>query len=36
MRAGKQIQWDGPRLKATGLPEARKFVPAAFRRGWVS
>ena len=35
MRAGKQIQWDGPKQKVTRLPEANPLVHSEYRIGWV-
>ena len=35
MRAGKKIQWDGPKLRVASLPEGNKLVHAEHRIGWV-
>ncbi len=34
VRAGKKIEWDGPRMKSTNAPETAKFVHREYRRGW--
>jgi len=34
MRASKKIQWDGPKLKVTSLPEANQLVHSEYRIGW--
>jgi len=36
MRAGKQIQWDGPKLKTAIQPEASHLVHTEPRLGWVA
>jgi hypothetical protein len=35
MRAGKKLEWDGPNLKFTNLPEANKLLKTDYRSGWV-
>jgi len=32
--AGKKIEWDGPNLKVTNVPEAQKFLHREYRKGW--
>jgi len=34
LRVGKKIQWDGPSLKATNLPEADDYIHRKYRKGW--
>lgn len=36
LRVGKgvKIGWDGPRMRATNLPEASQFVCREYRKGW--
>ncbi|MBY0526448.1 MAG: Gfo/Idh/MocA family oxidoreductase [Gemmataceae bacterium] len=34
MRVGKKIEWDGPNMKSTNVPEAEKFVKREYRKGW--
>lgn len=34
MRAGKKIEWDGPNMKITNVPEANKFLRREYRKGW--
>ena len=34
MRAGKRIEWDGPNLKITNIPEANAFLKREYRKGW--
>jgi hypothetical protein len=31
---GKRMEWDGPNMKSTNLPEAAKFVKRNSRKGW--
>jgi len=33
-RAGKKLLWDGPKLKATNAPEAKKYLKRKYRQGW--
>ncbi|GAH84550.1 unnamed protein product, partial [marine sediment metagenome] len=34
LRVGKKIQWDGPNLKVTNLPEADDYIHREYRKGW--
>jgi predicted dehydrogenase len=36
MRAGvgKKVQWDGPNMKCTNLPELNEYVKREYRQGW--
>ena len=31
---GKKVQWDGPNMKSTNLPELDRFVQRKYRKGW--
>lgn len=31
---GRRMEWDGPNMKSTNLPEAAQFVKRANRKGW--
>jgi len=33
-RAKQKIEWDGPNMKVTNLPEANKFLRREYRKGW--
>ncbi len=33
-RAGKKITWNAAEMKATGLPEADKYIKREYRKGW--
>jgi len=33
-RTGKRIEWDAPRMKARGVPEADEFIRHHYRSGW--
>ena len=33
-RAGRKLEWDGPNLKVTNMPEAEKHLRRDYRRGW--
>jgi predicted dehydrogenase len=33
-RAGEKLQWDGPNLKVTNMPEANRFLRREYRQGW--
>jgi len=33
-RAGKKLEWDSPKLRAKGCPEADKFIQHQYREGW--
>ena len=35
MRVGKRIEWDGPNMKVTNVPEAEQYIRPEFRKGWV-
>jgi hypothetical protein len=32
--AGKRLDWDGPNMKVTNLPEANALVKPEYRPGW--
>jgi predicted dehydrogenase len=34
LRTGKTLYWNGPEMKATGVPEAEPLVRGYFRKGW--
>lgn len=34
IRAGKKIEWNGPKMKSTNAPEVAKFVKRDYRKGW--
>lgn len=34
IRTGKTLEWDGPALKVTNVPEANHFIRTEYRRGW--
>jgi len=34
LRAGKKLEWDGPKMKAKNAPEAAQFVRRQYRKGW--
>ena len=34
IRTGKPFDWDGPNLKASGNPDAQKFIRNEYRKGW--
>ncbi|HOA71921.1 MAG TPA: Gfo/Idh/MocA family oxidoreductase [Phycisphaerae bacterium] len=34
MRARKRIEWDGPNMKITNVPEANQFLRREYRKGW--
>jgi predicted dehydrogenase len=34
MRMGRKLEWDGPNLTVTNVPEANKFVNKEYRDGW--
>jgi hypothetical protein len=36
MRAGvgKTLEWDGPNMKCTNMPELNKYVSREYRKGW--
>ena len=29
-----RLEWDGPNLKVTNLPEANQYVRTEYRQGW--
>jgi len=31
---GKKLEWDGPNMKVTNLPELNQFVKRENRKGW--
>ncbi len=31
---GNKVQWDGPNMKSTNLPELNRFVQREYRKGW--
>ena len=33
--AGKKIEWDGPNMKVTNLPELNQWVNPPYRKGWL-
>ena len=35
LRAGKKIEWDGPKMRATNCPEAAQYVKRENRTGWI-
>ncbi len=34
LRAGKRLEWDGPRMRAKNAPEVAQFVRREYRKGW--
>jgi hypothetical protein len=34
IRTGKKLEWDGPNMKITNVPEANEYRPRAYRQGW--
>jgi hypothetical protein len=34
IRTGKKLEWDGPAMKCTNVPEANAFVHTQYREGW--
>ena len=34
IRAGKRIEWDGPNMKITNIPEADELLGRKYREGW--
>jgi predicted dehydrogenase len=34
IRAGKQIEWDGPGMRVTNMPEANAWLKTDYREGW--
>jgi hypothetical protein len=31
---GKRVEWDGPNMRCTNIPELNEFVKREYRRGW--
>ena len=34
IRTGKKLEWDGPGLRVTNVPEANDLIQTEYRRGW--
>lgn len=34
IKTGTRLEWDGPGLKVTNVPEANKLIQTEYRRGW--
>jgi predicted dehydrogenase len=34
IKTGKKIEWDGPNMKVTNVPEANDLIKTEYRRGW--
>lgn len=34
MQAGRKIEWDGPNMKITNVPEANQLLRREYRKGW--
>jgi hypothetical protein len=34
IRTGKRIEWDGPNMKITNIPEANELLGRKYREGW--
>jgi len=34
LRVGKKLEWDGPGMRATNVPEAAQFVKRTYRQGF--
>lgn len=34
IRTGKKLEWDGPNMKITNVPEANEYRSRAYRQGW--
>ena len=34
IRTGKPFDWDGANLKASGNPDAQKYIRGEYRKGW--
>jgi len=32
--AGQKLEWDGPAMKVTNMPEANKLLSRTYREGW--
>src|SRR5205823_6794716 len=33
---GKKVEWDGPNMKVTNLPELNRWIKMPYRKGWQS
>ena len=31
---GQKLEWDGPNLRVTNVPEANRFLRREYRKGW--
>ena len=31
---GKTVEWDGPNMKCTNIPEVNKLINLEYRKGW--
>jgi predicted dehydrogenase len=34
LRVGRRIEWDGPNMQVTNLPEANQYINKEYRQGW--
>ncbi len=34
LRTGRKLDWDGPKLRVTNVPEANAFLQRSYREGW--
>jgi len=34
IRTGKKLNWDGPNMKITNVPEANEYLQRQYRAGW--
>jgi len=34
IRMGRKLEWDGPNMKITNVPEANDYVRTPYREGW--
>ena len=34
IRTGKKVEWDGPNMKSTNVPEANRYIRREYRKGW--
>ena len=34
IRAGSKLEWDGPNMKVTNVPQANQYVRREYRKGW--
>ncbi len=34
MQLGKKLEWDGPNIKVTNVPEAADLINPPHRKGW--